>query len=116
MRQSNSSKTEDGKARHKKSHNFDFVTDITEKNPYTVITIHSLDACAVLLQGCLLCVMTRSGLCLLVPIVALAVYQLAAGEYLGDGSGMDVTNSSNVTNFTNIGSFVPEGAVSTCCK
>ena len=110
MRQSNSSKTEDGKARHKKSHNFDFVTDITEKNPYTVITIHSLDACAVLLQGCLLCVMTRSGLCLLVPIVALAVYQLAAGEYLGDGSGMyNVSNSFN-------GTLLPEGAVSTCCQ
>ena len=61
--------------------------------------------------------MARSGLCLLVPIVALAVYQLAAGEYLGDGSGMDVTlNLSNAT-FGNIsGSFVPEGAVSTCCK
>ena len=70
---------------------------------------------------CLLCVMARSGLCLLVPIVALAVCQLAAGEYLGDGSGMDVTNLSNATidinNSTNInGSFVPEGAVSTCCQ
>ena len=66
--------------------------------------------------------MARSGLCLLVPIVALALYQLTAGEYLGDGSGMDVTNLSNATididNVSNSnisGSLVPEGAVSTCC-
>ena len=57
--------------------------------------------------------MARSGLCLLVPIVALALYQLAAGEYLGDGSGMDIGNVSNSSNIN--GSLVPEGAVSTCC-
>ena len=59
--------------------------------------------------------MARSGLYLLVPLVALAVYQLAAGERSGDGSGMDIYNFSNSSNIS--GSLVPEGAVSTtCCK
>ena len=60
--------------------------------------------------------MARSGLCLLVLLVALAVYQLAAGEYYeysdgGSGSGNLTNFSSNATNIS--GSLVPEGAVST---
>ena len=57
--------------------------------------------------------MARSGLCLLVLLVALTAYQLAAGEYndhSGEGSGMNVTNLSNLSDF-----LVPEVAVSKLC-
>ena len=60
--------------------------------------------------------MARSGLCLLVLLVALTAYQLAAGEYYehsGDGSGMNVSNLSNLSNSSDF--LVPEFAVSKLC-